>query len=112
MKRLVEFSVQNRVLVNLPALFVIGAGLVSYLRMHREMFPEFSRQAIKINTEYLGASPEEVEKLAKEREEARKKEDWQKADEIRQKIKKLGFVTNDTSEGTKLVPLPHHEKRK
>ena len=63
MKRLVEFSVQNRVLVNLLALFVIGAGLVGYLRIHREMFPEFSRQAIKINTEYSGASPEEVEKL-------------------------------------------------
>ncbi|MFQ5839138.1 MAG: efflux RND transporter permease subunit [Candidatus Methylomirabilales bacterium] len=63
MKRLVEFAVQNRVLVNLLTLFVLGAGFVTYLRMHRELFPEFSRQAIQIITVYRGASPEEVEKL-------------------------------------------------
>ncbi|MFQ5851284.1 MAG: efflux RND transporter permease subunit [Candidatus Binatia bacterium] len=63
MKRLVEFSVQNPVLVNLLTLFVLGAGVVTYLRMHREMFPDFSRQAVQIVTEYPGASAEEVEKL-------------------------------------------------
>jgi len=63
MRRLVEFSVQNRVLVNLLTLFVIGAGFVTYFRMHRELFPEFSRQAVQIVTTFLGASPEEVEKL-------------------------------------------------
>lgn len=63
MRRLVEFSVNNRVMVNLLTLFVLGAGVVAYLRMHREMFPEFSRQAVKVMTEYRGASPVEVEKL-------------------------------------------------
>jgi len=63
MRRLVEFSVENRVLVNLLALLVLGAGVVTYFGMHREMFPEFSRQAVQIVTEYAGASPEEVEKL-------------------------------------------------
>ncbi len=63
MKTLIEFSVHNRVLVNLLTLFVLGAGIVTYLRMHREMFPEFSRQAVKVMTEYQGASPVEVEKL-------------------------------------------------
>lgn len=63
MRRLVEFSVQNRVLVNLLTLFVLGAGVVTYFRMHRELFPEFSRQAVQIVTTFLGASPEEVEKL-------------------------------------------------
>ncbi len=61
MRRLVEFSVNNRVMVNLLTLFILGAGVVAYLRMHREMFPEFSRQAIKVMTEYRGASPVYVE---------------------------------------------------
>ncbi len=63
MRRLVEFSVRNRVLVNLLTLFVIGAGVVMYFQMHRELFPDFSRQAVQIVTIHLGASPEEVEKL-------------------------------------------------
>ncbi|MEE8326774.1 MAG: efflux RND transporter permease subunit, partial [candidate division NC10 bacterium] len=63
MRRLVEFSVNNRVLVNLLTLFILGTGVVTYLRMHREMFPEFSRQAVRVISEYRGASPVEVEKL-------------------------------------------------
>ncbi|MEE9125471.1 MAG: efflux RND transporter permease subunit [candidate division NC10 bacterium] len=63
MRRLVEFSVRNRVLVNLLTLFVLGTGLITYFRMHRELFPEFSRKAVQIVTTFLGASPEEVEKL-------------------------------------------------
>jgi multidrug efflux pump subunit AcrB len=62
-KKLVEFSVRNRVLVNLLTLFVLGTGLVTYFQMPRELFPEFSRQAVQIVTTFLGASPEEVEKL-------------------------------------------------
>ncbi len=63
MKKLVEFSVRNRVLVNLLTLFVLGTGLVTYFQMPRELFPEFSRQAVQIVTTFLGASPEEMEKL-------------------------------------------------
>jgi len=62
-RRLVEFSVRNRVLVNLLTLFVLGTGLITYFRMHRELFPEFSRKAVQIVTTFQGASPEEVEKL-------------------------------------------------
>ena len=43
--------------------------------------------------------PEEVKKLAKEREDARKAKDWKKSDEMRDKIKKLGYVVNDTPNG-------------
>lgn len=63
MKALAGFSVRNRVVVNLLTLFIIGAGAVTYWSMRREIFPEFSRQAIRIETQYPGASPEEVEKL-------------------------------------------------
>ena len=63
MRKLVAFSVRNPVMVNLLTLFVLGAGVATYFRMHRELFPEFSRQAIQVTTEFTGASPEEVEKL-------------------------------------------------
>ena len=43
--------------------------------------------------------PEEVKKLAEEREKARKKKDFKKSDELREKIKKLGFAVNDTKDG-------------
>jgi cysteinyl-tRNA synthetase len=43
--------------------------------------------------------PQEVKKLAEERFNARKNKDWKKSDELREKIKALGFVVNDSSEG-------------
>jgi cysteinyl-tRNA synthetase len=43
--------------------------------------------------------PEEVKKLIKEREEARKNKEWKLADDIRLKIKELGYVLEDTAEG-------------
>src|SRR3989344_2700539 len=43
--------------------------------------------------------PEEVEKLAQLRLLARINKDWKKADELREKIKELGYVVGDTKEG-------------
>jgi len=43
--------------------------------------------------------PEEVAKLVEEREEARKKKDWKRADALREEIKKFGFLVEDTAEG-------------
>jgi len=47
----------------------------------------------------------EVKKLAEEREKARKNKDWKRADEIREKIKKLGFYVDDTEQGAKLKKI-------
>lgn len=44
----------------------------------------------------------EVLELVKEREEARDKKDWKKSDELREKIKKLGYEIADSSEGSKV----------
>ncbi len=44
--------------------------------------------------------PKNVLKLVKERDVARKKKDWEKADEIRTKIKRLGYSINDTKKGS------------
>jgi cysteinyl-tRNA synthetase len=43
--------------------------------------------------------PLEVEKIAKEREKARKNKNWKKSDELRDKINKLGFIISDKSNG-------------
>lgn len=49
--------------------------------------------------------PEIVKKLIKERERLRKKKEFQKADEIREKIKKMGYWIEDTKEGSRVRKL-------
>jgi len=49
--------------------------------------------------------PEEIIKLLREREEFRELKQWQKADEIRQKIKKMGYWVEDTKEGPKVKKI-------
>ena len=48
---------------------------------------------------------EEVQKLLEEREKVRASGDYQKADELRGEIKKLGFVVEDTPSGQKISRL-------
>jgi cysteinyl-tRNA synthetase len=45
--------------------------------------------------------PEEIEELIRKREEARKKKDWETADKLREEIKKLGYLLEDTPEGVR-----------
>jgi len=49
--------------------------------------------------------PKEVKKLVKEREEMRKKKNWQEADNLRNRIKKLGFSVDDTDGETRIRKL-------
>ena len=49
--------------------------------------------------------PEDIKELVKERENARKGKNWKKADELREKIKELGFTADDTPEGTEIKKL-------
>ena len=46
--------------------------------------------------------PEEIKKLAEERELARQNKDFKKSDELRDQIQKLGFSVKDTPEGPKI----------
>ncbi|HHU02245.1 MAG TPA: cysteine--tRNA ligase [Christensenellaceae bacterium] len=46
--------------------------------------------------------PEEVQKLAKEREIARKEKNWALSDELRDKIIAMGYTVEDTPEGQKI----------
>jgi hypothetical protein len=49
---------------------------------------------------------EEVRRLAAERDAARARRDFAKADELRMRIRALGYEPTDTSEGPLLSPLP------
>jgi len=46
--------------------------------------------------------PEEVSKLVREREEARKRKQWKLADTLRQEIKRQGYAVEDTAEGPRV----------
>ena len=46
--------------------------------------------------------PNEIKKLADEREKYRKEKNWKKSDEIREKIKRLGYEIIDGKEGWKI----------
>jgi cysteinyl-tRNA synthetase len=60
---------------------------------------------LNLEKEMEGKIPEEVKKLVEEREEARKKGDFKKADEIREKIKSMGYLVEDTKEGPKVKKI-------
>jgi cysteinyl-tRNA synthetase len=45
--------------------------------------------------------PKEAEELILKREEARRAKDWKTADEIRQRLKEMGILIEDTSQGVK-----------
>jgi cysteinyl-tRNA synthetase len=49
--------------------------------------------------------PPEIKKLAMSREKYREEKNWQKADEIRQEVKKMGYWIEDTEKGPKIKPL-------
>jgi multidrug efflux pump subunit AcrB len=56
-----KWSIKNTVTVNLIMIFIIVAGLVTVMKMRREMFPQFALDMILVSVDYPGSSPEEVE---------------------------------------------------
>ena len=61
MKSIVAWFTENHVAANLLMLFLLVGGAITALTMKLEVFPEFSMDRISITTEYIGASPAEVE---------------------------------------------------
>ena len=49
--------------------------------------------------------PAEVKELVSERDKARKEKDWEKSDVLRDKIKKLGYVVEDSENGAKVSKI-------
>ncbi|MFQ5841425.1 MAG: efflux RND transporter permease subunit [Thermodesulfobacteriota bacterium] len=60
---MVRYFIRNSVFVNLLMMVILVAGILIYLSITREIFPEFSLDSISVRTEYPGASPQEIEKL-------------------------------------------------
>ena len=60
--KIAEFSVNNRVPVNLLLLVMVIGGIIGYSTMTREVFPVVSIDRVAISTVYTGVSPEEIEK--------------------------------------------------
>ena len=61
MRAIGNWSIHNRVTVNLIMIFIILAGIVTVYRMRREVYPQFALDMINISVVYPGASPNEVE---------------------------------------------------
>lgn len=59
---------------------------------------------IKLQTKKVKI-PQEILSLAEERKQARNKKDWNKSDELRDKIKNLGFEIKDVKDGYELVKI-------
>jgi len=61
MKSVIAWFAENHVAANLLMIFLLLAGTITGLTMKVEVFPETDLDIIRIQTEYPGASPSEVE---------------------------------------------------
>jgi cysteinyl-tRNA synthetase len=68
--------------------------LAAFEKMNKVFGLKFAEKEIEI--------PKEVKKLAAERLEARKNKDFQKADELRKKIEKMGYLIEDLNNKYKI----------
>ena len=73
-----------------------------------EKFDEVLGLDLKNYEKYINQKidiPEQVMKLAEERKNARNNKDWAKSDELREEIKKLGFIVKDTANGVEFEKI-------
>jgi len=68
------------------------------LNVFKELGGIFGILQKKVKKEKL---TDEIKKLIDERENARRKKDWKRADDIRAKLKRMGIILEDTPEGVK-----------
>ena len=61
LERIVHFSLQNRLLVLLLALLLVGGGVFTLLRTPVDAFPDTTPVQVQINTVAPSLNPEEVE---------------------------------------------------
>ncbi|MBR1739120.1 MAG: cysteine--tRNA ligase [Ruminococcus sp.] len=66
---------------------------------------EKAEQKAKAEQEESSDIPDEVKALVEERQAARKAKDFAKADQIRDKIKELGYAVKETRQGTEITKL-------
>jgi len=59
---LIRYSIRNPLVTNLSLGIIIIMGVLAWRAMPQEMFPNIELDAVSINVEFEGASPEEVER--------------------------------------------------
>lgn len=94
--------------LNTPeALAVVEKVLSSDLSNHTKLSTIFRfDEVLGLNLDQVQIeTPAEVEALLKERQEARKNKDFAKSDELRAKIKELGFEVLDSEDSSKVKPI-------
>ncbi len=75
---------------------LVKAGRI--LGLFKESPRKFFRE---IYEKHLPVDISEIEQLIKQRQEARKKKNWKEADAIRDRLKEMGIILEDTPQGTK-----------
>jgi multidrug efflux pump subunit AcrB len=58
---LIAYFARNSVAANLMMMFIIVMGIISYLTIQRQMFPNIEINYITVEANYPGASPQEIE---------------------------------------------------
>ncbi|WP_414050769.1 efflux RND transporter permease subunit [Macrococcus animalis] len=59
-KKIIDFSLHNKLAIWLMTLIILAAGVYSAMKMKMEMLPSMSTPVISITTPYPGATPEDV----------------------------------------------------
>ncbi len=62
MRSIVQWAIKNTPGVNVMVIGTLIAGLLSFIGMRREVFPEFELEVILVSVPYPGASPGDTEK--------------------------------------------------
>jgi len=58
---------------------------------------------LKLNKITLPKIDSHLKQLITEREQARQQQQWNKADQLRKEIDKLGYLIEDTADGPKII---------
>lgn len=69
-----------------------------------EILTWISHTKNEFETNPVSGTPTEVLDLLEKREGARERQEWEKADRLRQTIQEMGWIIQDTQEGPDLVP--------
>ena len=63
MKKIIDYFVDNTIIVNLITILIIVLGVLSVIALNKEVFPNVDFNYITIRTPYPGSAAEDVEKL-------------------------------------------------
>ena len=63
MKKIIDYFIDNSVVVNLISILIIALGSISILSLNKEVFPNVDFNFVVVRAPFPGTAPEDVEKL-------------------------------------------------